>query len=306
MDVIGHAEHLEIEVHGRAVEHAQDKAFAELRRQRRDAQVDVTTGDIFLDAAVLRQAPLGDVHVRHHFDARNDRQREVARRRGHFVKRAVHAIADFEFVLERLEVNVAGAVLDCLIENKIDKADDRRGVRFRFDRSGFIFAHLQQLAGFAELLEDVLHARRLAAVILFDQVLDLIGRRDDNIDIFAKREPQVLARAQIERIDQRKADGVTEQPDRQRAMQPRQSARDQPQNLGRNLAIGKIDKFGAEPFGDGLIKTEFIDEPAVDHRLGDRFAVELGFIEHVVDLRRLQHVLLDKKFGDLFVIHVAE
>ena len=60
---------LEIEIDRGAIEHAQDNAFAELRRQSRDAQIDAATGDVFLDAAVLRQAALGDVHVRHHFDA---------------------------------------------------------------------------------------------------------------------------------------------------------------------------------------------------------------------------------------------
>ena len=34
VDVIRHAERLEVEIHRRAVEHAQHDAFAELRRQR--------------------------------------------------------------------------------------------------------------------------------------------------------------------------------------------------------------------------------------------------------------------------------
>ena len=89
----------------------------------------------FLDAAVLRQAALGDVHVRHHFHPRDNREREMARRRRHFVKRAVDAVADFELSLERLEMNVARPVLDRLIKNQIDEANDRRGVRFGFDDS---------------------------------------------------------------------------------------------------------------------------------------------------------------------------
>ena len=126
-------ERLEIEVDGRAIEHAQDDAFAELRRQSRNAQIDRAAGDVFLDAAILREAALGDVHVRHHFHARNDRQREMARRRRHFVKRAVDPVADLEFVLEGLEMDVARPVLDRLIQNQIDEADDRRGVGFGFD-----------------------------------------------------------------------------------------------------------------------------------------------------------------------------
>ena len=125
VDVIGHAERFEIEIDGGAIEHAQDDAFAKLRRQSRDAQIDGAAGDVFLDAAVLRQAALGDVHVRHHFHARDNRQREMARRRRHFVKRAVDAITNFEFVFERLEMNVARAVLDRLVQDQIDKANDR-------------------------------------------------------------------------------------------------------------------------------------------------------------------------------------
>ena len=100
----------------RAVEHAQHDALAELSRQSRNAKIDIAAGDIFLNAAVLRQPSFGDVHVRHHFHARDHGQREMARRRRHFVERAIDAITNFEFVFERLEMNVARAVLDRLVQ----------------------------------------------------------------------------------------------------------------------------------------------------------------------------------------------
>ena len=53
---------------------------------------------------------------------------KVHRRRRHFVQRAVHAVADLEFVLEGLEVNVGGLLLDRLVEHEIDEADDRGAV----------------------------------------------------------------------------------------------------------------------------------------------------------------------------------
>ena len=59
----------------------------------------------------------------------------MSRRWRHFVKRAIDSVADFEFIFERLEVNVARAVLDRLIKNEIDKTDDRRCIRLRFNRS---------------------------------------------------------------------------------------------------------------------------------------------------------------------------
>ena len=49
-------------------------------------------------------------------------------RRRHFVERAVHAVADLEFVFERFEMNVARAVLHRLEEDQVHEADDGRFV----------------------------------------------------------------------------------------------------------------------------------------------------------------------------------
>ena len=71
--ILGRAEHLEIEIHDTAIEDAQYYALAELRGQSRDAEIHAATGDIFLDATILRQSALSDVHARHHFHARDYR-----------------------------------------------------------------------------------------------------------------------------------------------------------------------------------------------------------------------------------------
>ena len=88
-------------------------------------------------------------------------------------------------------------------KNQIDKANDRRGVRFGFHcrRAVSVAANWSSFAGFAELLENVLHARGVGAVILLDPLFDLLGRRNDDVDVFAEREAKIFRRAQIERID---------------------------------------------------------------------------------------------------------
>ena len=70
--------------------------------------------DADLDAAVLRQALLGDVQVAENLDARNDRRLKALdlRRHRHLLQHAVDAVADAQLVFERLEVNVGGAQLD--------------------------------------------------------------------------------------------------------------------------------------------------------------------------------------------------
>src|SRR4029434_3038475 len=86
-------------------------------------------------------------------------------------------------------------------------------------------------------------------------------------------------------------------------MQPRQTVRNQFQNRRRNLLVAKIDIFGAEGPGDCLIETVLIDKAAIDHRLDDGLAVPIRLIENVLTLRRLKNVLLNKKLGDLFLVH---
>src|SRR5437773_11089796 len=101
-------------------------------------------------------------------------------------------------------MNVARAVLNCLVQDKIDKANDRGRVRLCFNRSGAIFfTQLQKLTDLPELLENLLHASRVGAVIPLDLIFDLLGRRNDDVNLFAEREAKILRRAIIERINER-------------------------------------------------------------------------------------------------------
>jgi len=58
----------------------------------------------------------------------------MARRRRHFVKRAIYPIPNFEFILEWLEVNVARPIEDRLVKDQIDKANNGRCICFGCNR----------------------------------------------------------------------------------------------------------------------------------------------------------------------------
>jgi hypothetical protein len=94
-------------------EQAQADALAVDRRHGGHAHVDFLAVDAQADAAVLRQALLGDVHVAHDLDAGNDGGLEPLQLRRHrgLVQHAVHPVADAQVHFLRLQMNVGRAVL---------------------------------------------------------------------------------------------------------------------------------------------------------------------------------------------------
>ena len=70
-----------VKIAGRAVEQTHDDAFAVKRRQSGNAEIHFAAQRFDLDAAVLRQAALGDIQPRHQLHARNNGGLQLARRR---------------------------------------------------------------------------------------------------------------------------------------------------------------------------------------------------------------------------------
>ena len=77
-------------------------------------------------AAVLRQPALADVERGHDLDAAGDRGEQVLRHFQRLVQPAVDAVADPQAALGRLDVDVAGAFLDGVVDDVVDQPDDRR------------------------------------------------------------------------------------------------------------------------------------------------------------------------------------
>ena len=77
------------------VEDSHDDVLAVARRERRDAEVDRLAGDLERDAAVLRDAALGDVEVGEDLHARGDgRDGAAGDRSAASLEHAVDAVAD--------------------------------------------------------------------------------------------------------------------------------------------------------------------------------------------------------------------
>ena len=100
------AELRDVELDAGLVEDTHDDGFAVGGGDGGHTEIEPDAGNFDLDASVLRHALLGDVHLGHDLDAADDVRLKVFRRAFHFAERAVDAVADAEFLLHRLQMNI--------------------------------------------------------------------------------------------------------------------------------------------------------------------------------------------------------
>ena len=109
----------------RLVEDADTELLTQQRGHRTDAQVDIAAFGDDAHAAFLRHAFLGDVHLADHLHAADDRRMHAGRRLHQVAQHAVDAVPHARALLVRLDVNIAGAVLDRREQRDVDEIDDR-------------------------------------------------------------------------------------------------------------------------------------------------------------------------------------
>ena len=213
-----------------SVEHAHHARLAEHRRQRRDAQIDGAPADRKVDAAVLRQTRLGNVQAAHDLHAADERGREVQRRRLQLVEHAVHAIANLELVLERLQVDVGRAVADGLVEDVVEQLAHGRRVRhllgvLEVGHAGGPDALSRLLAArdavLLDLLQDRGHHLLLAAVRLVDGRGNLARVGNDAVDVAVRREADIVERGFVHGIRHRNREHLAVERDGDELERPR-------------------------------------------------------------------------------------
>src|SRR5207244_6233100 len=104
-----HSDLGEIEEHRALVEKTHHDALAVDGGRGRETDVDVASGQLYSNAAVLRQAFLGDVEAAHDLDARDDRILKPLRRTNDLLQNAVDAEPHADVLLLRLDVDIGGA-----------------------------------------------------------------------------------------------------------------------------------------------------------------------------------------------------
>src|SRR3989440_6903059 len=166
------------------IENTQHDLLAEQGRAGAHAKVDgAILRQLHLDAAVLGDAPLGDVEARHDLQTGRKLLRQLNRRLCDLLEYSVHAQAYPVELLERLEVNIRSAAADGIEHDLVDEAHDR-GV-FDVVAPDFL-VELVLPAGDLERLEIdvrlIREGRHLVVYLLdrlVDRLLELVVLDDD-------------------------------------------------------------------------------------------------------------------------------
>ena len=206
------AQRFEVQEVLRAGQQAHHHALAVRYGQGGEAHVVVAAGDLEADAAILRQALLGDVQVSHDLDARHDaRLDRLGQRLDRLVEHVVDAEAHAELALEGLDVDVAGALLHGVVQQRIHQLDDGGVVVRGVDEVLRLVAELAgqgvQVAG--RVLGQRVRRARPAVVDFVDRAQD--GALIDQLELqlgAPEQQAQIVQRRGLQRIRDGDADAA--------------------------------------------------------------------------------------------------
>ena len=226
------------------VEHPQHDVLAVDRGLGGNAEIHRAAVQREREPPVLRRARLRDVHAADDLDAHGDAGHVGLVEAPHRLEHAVDAVADAQERVLGLEVDVGGAALHRVDEQRVDKAHHRLRV--------LVAARLQalvvDLAGL-DLLQDAVD-RQLVAVELVDVVLELGFGRELclDLDLRAEHRAQLVHRDDVEDLASWRPSGPARrvEGDRQDAVAAREILRHELQRLGIGDDLGKVDRLLAD------------------------------------------------------------
>ena len=166
------------------------------------------------EGPILGQASLRDVQLREDLDARDHGQVQTLGWRRDLVECPVDAVAKAELALARLDVDVAGALFDGLMDDEVDQPNDR-GFLGRF-LEAIQTEHLVLPVSRRTPLPRLSHLIRLADRV-FEPAVPIEGgdgrfqigfRRHDGVDFTAGQAAEVVHGGEIQGIHAGNRQGV--------------------------------------------------------------------------------------------------
>ena len=286
--------------HGGRAEQPHDDLFAEVRGQRRDANVAPLTSVLHFDAAVLRQSPLGDVQSRQDLQPRDDRAVQPLGYLREVREHAVDAQAHLHVVQSRFDVDVARLALQRLLDDDVAHLDDGRelGAGGRFAACG---GNLFQVRAQHPKPRGLGHVREKAVqpivgcVVRFDPVGDLGARRHDPPRPQPGGELDVLERVVGERVGHRENQHLAFDLERQAEVLARELVGDGLDGLGLNGGAGDAHARDAHVAGECVSQRLLGNSFFPDDEIPQRDAALLRFSLRVPELLGGQKPRLSQK-----------
>ena len=196
-----HAQLAELEFHGPLVQQTHDDSFAMDHGDHGDADIDLATARAELDAAVLRQPPLGNVQPRHDLQAADNSRLEAVdlRRHGLGMQHAVDAIADPQAGLLRFKVHVAGPQLDRLQQDLVDQSH-HGGLLGHLREFGIVVDGLIEFDAVVGLGQETVDRFAADPQVVLDSLGDLFAAGKHRHDVQSGSSAQFVQGVQVEGI----------------------------------------------------------------------------------------------------------
>ncbi len=238
-----------------------------------DAEVDLAAFEHHVDAAVLGQPPLADVHRAHDLDAAGHGVQQVLRHFQRLVQAAVDAVADPHAAFRRLDVDVAGPLLHRVENDVVHQADDRRLAGDLLHVADVLDGLLDQRhVGRVRVLDDVVDHEDLGVRQRGDHPPDVFGAGGDDLHLGVGQPADLVDQEQVRRL----GDG-----DRQHAADQKQR---QHEVLFDVLARQNVDDLRIEQPGVELgVGHAVFGRQALDHLvLGAVFQLDEDFAQQLL------------------------
>ena len=280
------AQLVETHENGAAGQQTQRHALAVNGRHGGDTDVELLALDADVDSAVLREAFLGDVHAGHDLDARDERRLIALQLRRHrrLVQNAVHAVADAELVLRRLEVNIRRPILERLPDDLVDE----------LDHAGVLIALGYFLVLVEENIERILlvvleFLKRLGAdaVKFLKRLLDFAARGQSQLDHAAGVELHGIDHRRVERVADRHLERAVLGVDRQDEMLESHLGGHPLSRLSGWADILQVNKSQAHRLGQALEKS-ILGQPFFPGNKSQQRLLRAVFGSHTPLLRQVQ------------------
>ena len=269
------------------------------------------------DGAVLRDALLGDIHLRQNLESGNDGHELRFRRRRQRAQLAVDPQPNRAGILERFEVNVAGARPQGLVENLVHHADHaavgpRRRRRVELQdvvvelvllRFLFLLLLFLLLAYSSRRLMNFVRAARIERV---QGLLDHRKRRHHRPDVHAREQLQLVAHQHVLERGEGHVQGVAANLHRHEHVLAAELFGQHAGQLRVHVLRRNVEQRHHEVVGIDLGDMLVENEPLLHQQALQRAVILGSGLAEVLDLLGREYLLLQQRAGSRAVANALD